>query len=282
MLPRPLFAPLVIGALALCATTLSAQAIRAGFNTSSLGPTDDGFVSIANIGFAFNFYGAGPLFINNNGNVTFGDAYESFTPGPLASTGARMLAPFFADVDTRASTAVRYGTGVVGARNAFGVNWLDVGYFNSELVPPGLIRRNNFQLIFIDRNDLGLGNFDVEFNYGAMQWETGDASGGVNGLGGDDCARAGWSNGTGGAFELAGSGTCGALIGGGSNSVEEGSSFSQPGRYGFEVRNGAVVTPGTTVPEPSTYALMAVGLTAIGVLSRRRAATSLPTPHGQS
>lgn len=274
MLLRHALVPFAFGVLSVHAATLPAQTIRAGFNANALGQMDDGFVSITNIGFAFDFYGAGEVYINNNGNVTFGVEYESFTPGPLASTAARMLAPFFADVDTRASSSVTYGTGAVGGRNAFGVNWLGVGYFNSELVPPGLVRLNDFQLVLIDRSDINSGDFDFEFNYGTMQWETGDAAGGINGLGGDDCARAGWSDGSGGSEEVAGSGVCGALIEGGDESVEEGSNVGEPGRYRFEVRNGAVVSAATTVPEPSTYALMTAGLLAIAYASRRRRATS--------
>lgn len=33
------------------------------------------------------------------------------------------LAPYFADVDTRAGNTVNFGTGTFNGRNAFGVNW---------------------------------------------------------------------------------------------------------------------------------------------------------------
>ncbi len=184
----------LLAAAAITASSLPAQAIRAGFDGFAMSASDDGFVEVANVGFAFKFYGAGSsLFINNNGNVSVGQEFTAFTPGPLVSTGVRMMAPFFADVDTRATGAVSYGQGTVGGRTAFGVNWLNVGYFDSELVPPGVNRRNSFQLVLINRSDVGAGNFDFEFNYGTMQWESGDAAGGVNGLGGDDCARVGWT-----------------------------------------------------------------------------------------
>lgn len=269
---RPWLRRTALGVFTLCATHLPAQTIRPGFDLSTLGPLDDGSVEIATIGFATSFYGvAGPLFINNNGNLTFGSAYESFTPGPLSSTGVPMLAPFFADVDTRASNAVTYGAGTVGTRNAFGVNWLGVGYFDSELVPPGLDRRNSFQLLLIDRADIAHGDFDIEFNYSTLQWESGNAAGGIDGLGGDDCARAGWTDGSSVAEELPGSGVCGALITGGAQALDVHSNSDEPGRFRFAVRNGVVVTAQSTVPEPSTYALMSVGLLSLWGAARRRA-----------
>ena len=54
----------------------------------------------------------------------------------------------------------------------------------------------SFQVIVIDRSDLGAGDFDVEFNYARIPWETGDASGGIGGLG-RRTASVGWSNGSG-------------------------------------------------------------------------------------
>jgi hypothetical protein len=71
-----------------------------------------------------------------------------------------------------------------------GVNWIGFGYF-----PQAVDKLNSFQLIITDRSDIGVSDFDFEFNYHQIQWETGDASGGSDGLGGSS-ARAGWSNGS--------------------------------------------------------------------------------------
>jgi len=51
----------------------------------------------------------------------------------------------------------------------------------------------------------------IEFNYAQIQWETGDASGGSDGLGGYS-ARAGFAGASGFTFELTGSGTNGAFL----------------------------------------------------------------------
>jgi hypothetical protein len=69
---------------------------------------------------------------------------------------------------------VTYGSGTADGRQAFGVNWIDVGYFSSRTD-----KLNQFQLVLIDRSDTGAGNFDIEFNYGNILWETGEASGGI-------------------------------------------------------------------------------------------------------
>lgn len=110
-------------------------------------------------------------------------------------------------------------------------------------------RLNTFELILVDRSDTGVGNFDIEFNYNTMQWETGDASGGSGGIGGISAA-VGYSNGISGAsnifFQLPGSLVNGALINGGPNALISNSRNSRnstvPGRYYFQVRNGAVVS----------------------------------------
>ena len=96
--------------------------------------------------------------------------------------------------------------------------------------------------MLIDRSDINPGDFDIEFNYGQIQWESGDANpGSQNGLGGET-ARAGYSNGSGQFFvELDGSATPGALIDGGSNSLSELTNVNEPGRYILTVRNGEVV-----------------------------------------
>jgi hypothetical protein len=268
----------MLGALA--ASILPAQAVRstAGFTLSTLARNDDASTGLVATGFTFNLFGLSQnqLFVNNNGNVTFTQALSTYTPNPISGSNLAILAPFWADVDTEnaASGVTEYGTGLLGGRNAFAVNWFDVGYFESRAE-----LRNTFQLIMVDRSETGAGNFDFEFNYSQVQWDTGEASSGVNGLcsatGSGTPARVGWANGAAASFELAGSSVCGALLDGGSNALISNSLNSDgvAGRYVWNVRNGAVEpSPPVTgvVPEPSTYALMATGLIGLVVVSRRR------------
>lgn len=166
-------------------------------------------------------------------------------------------------MDTRfAGDPVTYGTGTYTDRTAFGVNWVNVDYFESS---PNHTNRNSFQLLIVDRSDVGVGDFDFIFNYDLIQWETGQASGGdENGRGGD-CARAGWSNGSTRSFELPGSAVCGAFLDSGTPTPVVGPhalinnrlNSDVDGRYIFNVRNGQVQKPPRDVPEPATLALLA-------------------------
>jgi hypothetical protein len=244
-----------------------AAAILPGFNANTLAPNDDSSTGLVNIGFAIDFYGLArtQLYVNNNGNVTFDSALSAFTPFPLTTTNRQIIAPFFADVDTRnAGSPVTYGTGTVGGRDAFGVNWVNVDYFSSSVTH---VNRNSFQLILVDRSDVAAGDFDFWFNYDQIQWETGTASGGnASGLGGS-CARVGYANGGAQSYELPGSAVCGAFLDGGPNALIANSLNSNvDGRYIFQVRNGTVAP----VPEPTTLALFGLGLLAAARAGRRR------------
>lgn len=188
-----------------------AGAIRnlSGFTNNVYGPNDDGTYPVTGpdvgippgtpvaipIGFPINFYGQtfSSLFLNNNGNVTFDAALGEFTPFGLVNTRSEIIAPFFADVDTRFAGIVTFGNDTVDGHQAFGVDWIGVGYYN---VANQTDKSNSFQVILINRSDRRPGDFDIEFNYDVVQWETGDASGGSDGLGGGS-AVVGFSNGSG-------------------------------------------------------------------------------------
>jgi len=278
---------LLLGVLltAIFSGQIYASAIVPGFNTTTDGRNDDGTwtspggcTNPANggtcagtaipIGMTLNFLGVSfsQLYVNTNGNITFDAPLSTFTPFGLTAANREIIAPFFADVDTRnpGSGVVTYGTGTFGGNIAFGVNWINVGYFDSHVD-----KTNSFQLLLVDRSDTGAGNFDIVFNYDNISWETGDASGGSGGLGGST-ARVGFSNGSGlpgTSFELPGSDVDGALLNGGPNGLATHSVNSNVlGQYVFAARNGTVITQ---VPEPDTDVLLVTGLLGIAYLIRK-------------
>ncbi|EGB13345.1 protein of unknown function DUF1555 [Pseudodesulfovibrio mercurii] len=258
----------IFGAMA---STAEASVIRTGlFTASTLAANDDGSTGEVAIGFDVNFFGntLSTLYVNNNGNVTFGSPMSTYTPSGLSGVSRPIIAPFFADVDTRAGNVLTYGTNTVNGHSAFGVDWINVGYFayHTDLL-------NSFQLILIDRSDIAAGDFDIEFNYDQIQWETGDASGGSGGVGGTSAA-AGYSNGLSDEdlvyYQLAGSLVNGAFLDGGVNALAENSNIGVTGRYLFNVRNGVVIEPPTTVPEPSAFLLLGAGLCGLVAFGRKR------------
>lgn len=216
----------------------------AGCSNNPLSANDDGSTAAVPIGFTLNFFGTDytTLFVNNNGNVTFDAAQAAYTPFDLLSTARVIIAPFFADVDTRGvgSGLTTYGQDTYAGHHTFCVNWVDVGYYNSHTD-----KKNSFQLLIVERADLGPGDFDMIFNYNKTQWETGDASGGTGGLGGSS-ARVGYSNGVDTALELPGSAVNSYFLDGSATGLIHDSRNSlQHGRYIFEVRNGSAPTGGT-------------------------------------
>lgn len=150
----------------------------------SQGPNDDGSSALIQLGFDFNLYGTtyNALFINNNGNVSFGAPYGTFSADPFPNNEFVMIAPFWGDVDTgnegNPLGNVVYCINEDSTRIV--ITWDSVGYFNEQGD-----KRNTFQLILTNGFDplLGLGN-NVAFIYQDMQWTTGGASQGVNGFGG--------------------------------------------------------------------------------------------------
>ncbi len=258
--------------LLLVPATTFAAAIVPFTLTGSLPADDDASSNPVPLGIdgvgGINFFGQNfkTVYVNENGNVSFQLPLSQFTPSGLSTgVGFPLIAPFFADVDTggTGSGVPTFGNAIYNGRAAFVADWLNVGYFDSNTS-----KLNSFQLILTDRSDTGAGNFDIEFNYNQIQWETGDASGGRNGVGGTS-AVAGYSNGLSGVGnvfnQLPGSMVNGAFLDGGPNSLVAGSfNSATPGRYDFQVRNAQVNTP-----EPMSIGLFGIGLVAL-LVGRKR------------
>ena len=212
------------------------NAIRSGFDEFSLPREDDSPSPSATLLFTINFFGAAysNVWVNNNGNVTFDNPQSAYTPSFLNSLGIRIIAPYWADVDTQnaASDVVKYGTNMVDGHAAFGVDWVNVGYYSSHAD-----KLLSSQLVIIDRSDIDTGDFDMEFNYYKVQWEWGDVSK-------NNPPHAGFSNGS-YDRELPGSGVGGMFLD--TNAVTgliyHNLNSPVPGRYIFYFRDGEPLGP---------------------------------------
>ncbi|MBL8880779.1 MAG: hypothetical protein JNG88_16820, partial [Phycisphaerales bacterium] len=150
------------------------------------GEANDDDSAFFNFSFLFVLYGDtyGSCYINNNGNISFGQRFSTFTSQPFPIDGFPMVAPFWADVDTRTNNgAVWYrqlDSNNDGLNDTLVVTWENVGYYFQE----GELR-NTFQVAISNGTNpqMGLG-YNVLFSYDNMCWTTGDASGGTNGFGG--------------------------------------------------------------------------------------------------
>ena len=141
--------------------------------------TDDTSSGEIELGFSFNLFGVeyDSVYINANGNITFDGPFSSFTPASFPIAERKILAPFWADVDTR------NGLGDIWYKleeNSLIVTWTQVGYYD-QLGD----KRNTFQVAISDGSNPSIcGGNNVAFSYGDMQWTTGGASGGILGFGG--------------------------------------------------------------------------------------------------
>ncbi|MBD0255109.1 MAG: hypothetical protein ICV83_05275 [Cytophagales bacterium] len=171
------------------ASTLAGQTAAAAYETCtiawdesyvSLPPNDDAHTSEIALPFGFTFFGQTyrSVYINNNGNISFGQPYSTYTSTGFPVNNFPMIAPFWSDVDTRGTASGTVHYKVEDTRLT--VIWENVGYYDTKDD-----KRNTFKLIITSGSDLQLGQENnVAFVYGDMQWTTGDRSGVVDGFGG--------------------------------------------------------------------------------------------------
>lgn len=211
------------------------------FTCGTLGHTDDGGTGYVDIGFPVNIAGQtyNTLTVNNNGTIAIYSEYAGYDPTDLGARQERIIAPFLADFDTSlpASGVVYYGQGLRNGRRVFTAIWDRAGYYYQ-----GTDRLNTFQVSLIEVMP-NSGDFQIEFNYGQIQWEAGDSHGGTRGLGGSNTAAAGFSLLQGNARLtriLNGSRVAGSFIDGGTAPLAERSNTGIPGRIRWNVRGGFV------------------------------------------
>lgn len=210
------------------------------------GRNDDGF-SFLNLGFDVKFFGTtyNSLYVNNNGNVSFGAGISAYIPSGLTGANAPVISPFFGDVDTRPaqSGVVHVNTSTA---NQLVVTWDNVGRYNTR---GDLL--NSFQLVLRGEDySVPFGEGAIGFFYGLMPWSQTDTS---------TVAAVGFGDGQGNATVIAGS-------------TDPNVNTVLNNKYIWFDANLNVVPPDNTVPEPGVLALLAIaGVGAMSVARRRKA-----------
>jgi hypothetical protein len=279
--------------------TAGAAPILAGFDSAVLPRCDDCTTATAQaLGFTINFQGQlfSSVYVNNNGNVTFGARNMTYQPTSRMADyrGAPIIAPFYADVDTIntalpaqpsndpnpgggfGSGSVTYGqgsytgaSGIYGVAaytnaKAFGVTWKDVaGYgISNGQQNKANTNVNTFQLLLIE-NSLAPGAFEIMFNEQSILWDKGIAT--------NSYAIYGFSDGI-GSFYYDGIGSAThSLINGGASALNTMSNTAPAvaGQYTYLVSTAQ--PRAATVPEPATLGLVGLGALALLRSRRRRA-----------
>jgi len=129
---------------------------------------DDASTTAIALPFSFDLYGTlqNEVYINNNGNLSFGGGYMSFVASGFPINNFPMVAAYWSDVDTRGlnSGLVYYKV----TDHEMVVRYNGVGFFAMQ---DSLL--NDFQIIISDGESTLIPNGqNISFCYGDMQWAT--------------------------------------------------------------------------------------------------------------
>ena len=150
----------------------------AGYGETALTRSDDGSMQV-DISSVFenglNYFGTSfagsQLYVNTNGTVSFGAAFESYPTTGNQGVFAHLIAPFWADVDTRidgeGAESGQVWIDLDPANDTFTVTWENVGSYRRNAD-----QTNLFQLQLIDRQG---GDFDIVIRYENIEWTTGSS-----------------------------------------------------------------------------------------------------------
>jgi hypothetical protein len=232
---------------------------------TDMGPTDDGSSPQAvPLGFTLDYFGSDytSVWVNENGNLTFTGRLSTYTPSGIGTVGTDIIGPFFADADSNNGGATTlYGATTLDGYSAFVAEWPYVDCYTDDGTASDT--EDDFEVVLINRPDLGTGDFQIEYNYDQIQWDAGEASDGTTSdpvcqsQTNADAAVVGFSNASGSeSYELPGSQSDGAFIDSNQstgliyNDVNSDTPVSVPasevpvqGRYIWEVENGSLGTP---------------------------------------
>lgn len=216
------------------------------------GRNDDGYMAL-NLGFNVTFFGTtySSLYINTNGNVSFGSGISAYIPTGPTGASSPVISPFFGDVDTRNpnSGVVHYN---LTTPNEITVTWDQVGYYDS-VAPP----TDSFQLVLRGDNFVvPTGEGKIGFFYGPMNWSVTDTS---------QVAAVGFGDGSGNGEVLQGS-------------LDPNMNNVVNNKYiWFDASLAPVPPSNNNVPEPATLALLAAGLVSALMVSRMKRKTQVPS-----
>ncbi len=140
---------------------------------------DDGWASASPFTLPFNFcfYGSNynQVWMNNNGNISFGNGISTFSSAAFPSIGNKMIAAFWADFYLT-SGGTMHAT-ITPTAAIF--NWVNMGYFNNMSD-----KKNTCQIVITNGLDPLVIEGNTAIHFADMQWTTGSASSGIGGFGG--------------------------------------------------------------------------------------------------